>query len=394
MIEFEKKGNYYDRLHYAWEQDKLLDLCEQYDALMMFNLMIHHSFEERGSYHLDNWDWGKWINHYETKVPEYTDTNLVYCYNDNPQEIGGKQPYEALMLENDLKYHEQRTRYYIARYGYSTKIYEFELLSEPFNVGKHGKTGYQPYFNSTQQSTLFNAIETYHGRLSWYIKEKTNHTEHLLGVDYSMGVWKTDPNDIKMDQSLHHGNIDIIGINDYTYLYHKYIIKKNGNNNSFESDENSRARAVKEFQAWVNKPVIFSEFGDGDDIHNCSGYTGSFVDIMSAGFTGVAGYNLWEGRDSNQNFLWPATIRAQYHMNGTDVITTLSNGNGGWVQGRQHEKVYSSHVSKIKELQYYISQNKERSVGYVRNRSYNIHTKRTNDTCNVMLLRFQNIRKR
>lgn len=390
LIEFEKKGNYYDRLHYAWEQDKFLDLCEQYDALMMFNLQMHTVFEKFSGYSLTFWDWGKM-----KQVPDPLDpTGFIavfdpedpypaYCYNDSTNGLN-KLPHEALINEDDLKYHGQRTRYYIARYGYSTKIYEFELLSEPFNVNGNAATGEKPYEanNTPEQQTVFDAVYTYQGRLSWFIKEKMGHTEHLIGVDYSMS-WEPDPNDIYLDQSMHHGNVDIIGVNYYNRAHNKYIMSKSGSNNTFHNNENSRARAIRDFQSWANKPVILSEFGDGDDIHECSNYIGSYVDVMSAGFIGVCGFNLWEGKAASQNFLWPATIRAQYHMNGTDVISTLSNGNGGWIQGRQHERVYRQHNADAKELQYYISSDKEKSVGYIRNRTYNVHTKRINETCNL-----------
>lgn len=382
LIEFEKKGNYYDRLHYAWEQDKLLDLCEQYDALMMFNMMMHTSYEVVSNYYLYLWDWENWLQHVPPDNSFYYDTSgdgIVYCYNDNPQQLGGRQPHEALADPDDLKYHQQRTRYYIARYGYSTKIYEFELLSEPFNVGINVKEGKNPYFepdSQAEQQILFDAIYTYHGSLGWFIKEKMKHTDHLIGVDYSMGVWDTDPLAIKMDQSFNHGNIDIIGLNYYGREFNKYIISKDGSNNAYNNQENTRARAVKEFQAWGNKPVILSEFGDGDGTHLCSNYSGVYVDLMSAGFTGVSGYNLWEGKDAIQSFVWPFTIRAQGHMNGADVIPTLSNGLGNWIQGRQHARLTSnlSHEFAV-EHQYYISNNKERSVGYVRNRTYNVYTK-------------------
>lgn len=380
LIEFEKKGNYYDRLHYAWEQDKLLDLCERYDALMLFNLLIHHTLEEYGTYDLTHWDWGREEKHWLTGENIVNEERPAFCYNDTP----GKKPHETFLLEDDLKYHEQRTRYYISRYGYSTKIYEFELLSEPFNVDKHALNNQQPYFipaEATQQQiddqqVLFNAIEKYHRRLGSFIKVNMGHTEHLLGVNYTMHVWNPTNSAIRMDQSLYDETIDIVGLNYYAATPNKYIISKSGNNNSFYPSENSRARAIKELQSWANKPIIFSEFGDGDGTYECSDYNSVYIDIMSGGFTGVCGYNMWPGSESNESFLWPATIQAQNHMNSNEVISTLSNESGNWKQGRQHD-------TKTKELQYYISNNKALSVGYIRNRTYNIHTMRINELCNL-----------
>lgn len=114
------------------------------------------------------------------------------------------------------------------------------------------------------------------------------------------------------------------------------------------------------------------------------------VDMMSLGFTKVAGFHPWLGYspdfDWNYTHFWKHTIRAQYHMNGDDVINTLSEGGGKWGHGKEEEKFFlitwelERNVPAI-ENQYYISADKNYSVGYVKNRTYNIHTKRISDDC-------------
>lgn len=388
LIEFEKKGNYYDRLHYAWEQDKLLDVCEAHDAFIMFNMLIHTPLCVYDIYRMSLWDWEKW-EIWEHDTVYYSETPYpLYCYNDRPKEIGGKQPYETFLEEEDLKYHEQRTRYYISRYGYSTAIYEFELLSEPFNVNTNPLAGLKPYEDNTNplQEKVFAAIENYQRRISTYIKEKMNHTHHLIGVDYTMYVWRPDKKNVRMDQSLLLENVDLIGINFYSREFNKYVIRKSEENNLFEPGENSRAKSVFDFNDWSGKPVLLSEFGDGDGAHECSQFTGSYTDAMVAGFTGVAGYHLWEGRVVRDSFLWSATINAQQHMNSPEVIRTLENGNGEWIQGRQQARITRSKKGKAAlELQYYLSHDRSTSVGYVRNRSYNVYTKRIDDSYGCLL---------
>src|SRR5690606_7515498 len=110
-------------------------------------------------------------------------------------------------------------------------------------------------------------------------------------------------------------HIDIVGVNYYAFAPNKYIISKSGSNNEYHSSENSRARAFKELQELVNKPIILSEFGDGDNVVTCSKYTGNYIDAMSMGFAGACGFQLWEGKDSYENFIWTTTINAQNHMN-------------------------------------------------------------------------------
>ncbi len=46
------------------------------------------------------------------------------------------------------------------------------------------------------------------------------------------------------------------------------------------------------------------------------------VDMMTFPFSGVAGYLTWFGWRKGEETLWPATIRAQQHMNGDDVNGT------------------------------------------------------------------------
>lgn len=131
-----------------------------------------------------------------------------------------------------------------------------------------------------------------------------------------------------------------------------------------------------------------------EDFHQCSNFIGHYVDVMTGGFTGVAGFYMWDGfmhptptDPVDEEILWPSTIRAQQHMNGDDVINTLQNGKGNWVQGRQQEKLNPGNNNQVavKELQYYVSNNKEIVVGYIKNRSYNISTKRTSSLCFMSL---------
>lgn len=110
------------------------------------------------------------------------------------------------------------------------------------------------------------------------------------------------------------------------------------------------------------------------------------VDMMTFPFTGVAGYLTWYGMQEGLEHLWPATIRAQQHMNGDDVINTLSEGGGNWGHGtgeaylkRGSFGLWRSYYP-ILDQQNYVASNKNNAVGYVRNRSYNIYTNGCKDS--------------
>ncbi len=382
LIEFEEKGNYYKRLHYAYEQDKLLDTMEKYNSLMLFNFMNQVPFFKLDEYGAFDWDWDYDI--YKTGPGEdgsldtspWVYNKPRYCYNDQPQ--GQKQPYEALSNDDDLVYHKQRIRYYIARYGYSTKIMEFEILSEPFHVNEQAKVQTSSGQITVQQNRPFGlpsdplhtpvrqAVLKYHKVLSEYIKDSLQWHNQLIGVD--MG-WGDITEDIATEAL---PNIDVIGLNKYYTT----------------PDDIYKMTATIQQRQILSKPILFSEGGLDEKYQECSSYTQHPVDMMTFPFTGVAGYLTWFGWRKGEETLWPATIRAQQHMNGDDVINTLSEGGGNWGHGKQEEKLFlfiNSHQTNFSALehQYYLSNNKNYSVGYVKNRTYNVHTKRLNDYCDL-----------
>lgn len=105
---------------------------------------------------------------------------------------------------------------------------------------------------------------------------------------------------------------------------------------------------------------------------------------------GIAGFFPWVGWRPETVHLWSATIRAQRHMNGDDVIGTLSEGGGNWGHGKEEEELYivmnqtDNHILvPAIEHQYYMSNTNSSTVGYIKNRTYNIHTKRLNDNCDL-----------
>lgn len=370
LLEFEKKGNYYDRQHYAWEQDRLLELCEQNGVYIHFNMMEQEPFMLYGNYHMFDWDW----SHYNSDKSYFSgDIYPAYCYSD----AKGKLPSDGFSNEEDLRYHEQRVRYYLSRYGYSTSVYLFELLSEAFHMDEFG--GHEgPFLQDTEAGKKARAaVQKYHEHIATYIKEQLGHTNQLVGIN--LFVDKIYEGDLYLDQALYHPAIDVISINPYSKIPNKLIIAKSDDNNSFQSSENSLARIVSMVAEKSGKPVVIAEGGAGDMVDDCSGFAQHSLDMMSFGFVGIAGYNSWPGWDNGQNAHWPMIIQAERFMNSSNVLNVLKNGNGYWIQGRQSERHLPRDEEKAKETQYYVSQDLTAAVGYVKNRTFNFYTKRTTD---------------
>jgi len=403
LIEFEEKGNYIKRMHYAWEQDKILDLCEKNEVLINFNLLFQdvimgYGQNGNGTYG-DPWDYGN----YGPKGPVSfkADYYPTFCY-FTPGTLPSYQFLDTVLMN----YHKQRTRYYVARYGYSPQIYTWELMSEPFHMDQfhnaniqHPLTGEdlsdEPATNIEHpgHKVAIDAINRYHNELSDYIKHELKDTDHLITIDQSI----IDDNDaIYPYKSAFNPSIDIIGYNYYAASPSKLIRSKNDkngkNNTEIDQDETTIYKLFYDKFSVLQKPMIFSESGHGSTgmSLNCMGTSGNNIDAMTLCYIGIAGVHPWEGyqygnyNQYDERLLWPATIAAEKFMNSQKVTEVLDNLEGNWTQGRQIEKTSNSDTEYPKELQYYISQNGELSVGYIRNRSYNVFTARADETCSLL----------
>ena len=382
LLEFEELGNYYNRLHYAWEQDKILDFCEDKDVLIHFNLMFQNPIMKVGQYNRTIFDFGHWDG--TDKINE-RDKYPAYCYYTH----SGKQPHEMFLDAKDVSYHKQRVRYYMARYGYSPQIYNIEILSEPWHINSklNNPNYYTTGFNEGKWEKPFNqrehpdheivqkALVNYHNEISTYIKKDLKDRDHLVGITiYSGGSsWPWGPEDFELDKSVFLENIDIIGLNRYESAPDKLIQSKNSKNNEIPLGENSAYHMIKRLHAMCDKPVIFSEAGS-DGV--CDLSLAHTVDVMTLGFTGIAGFHMWLGYRHGENrfderTLWRSTINSQNHMNSDAVSSVLGDLNGNWTQGRQMAYIKGNKNKPAKELQYYISEDKKKSIGYVKNRTFN-----------------------
>ena len=141
---------------------------------------------------------------------------------------------------------------------------------------------------------------------------------------------------------------------------------------------------VKRIHDLCDKPVIYSEAGS-DGV--CDGVFMHKIDVMTLMFTGVASVQMWAGYSHgpgmfDERTLWASTFRASQHMNGNEVLSTLSEGNGSWVQGRQQVIIERGTKRPGKELEYVVSQNSDKAVGFVKNRTINDVTIGTKECTN------------
>lgn len=394
LIEFEEKGNYFKRLHYAQEIDSLLAICEKYDGLMNFNLMIHEPFMKYANYGITNWDWGHYGADGKLEKTDWVKWYPKNPYNDKP--FGEKDPHHSFLDPSDLEYHKQRTRYYVARYGYSTSVYEFELLSEPFHVGEHAWNPHSDfrkpspfhYPSSKEGQEVREAVYNYHKVLAEYLRDTLN-INQLIGID--MGVSRSEEyGDYTYDSlSLTIPQVDVIGLN-YYYLQPDALFITEGkdeivevNGNEYNIGGNSIASRIDriwythDYHANKKIPVLFSEGGVNESYLECSDFTQFYVDLMTYPFSKVAGFYAWYGWNEGMENLRNATIRSEQFLNQGDFQKALRGNKGEWVHGKQFDppnRRLSRNGKYPKETQYYVSTDGERAVGYIRNLSYNVKT--------------------
>lgn len=236
-IEYEKLGNYTNRLHCAWELDQMVNKAEELDLKVHFDLFIGYSVV-KAPYGTTNWDW-------------YADgaDDPGYCY---AKELGLTEPHQFLTNEQARKHYKNKLRYMIARWGYSPAIAVLEMMSEINNKF----SGYAPEIYQWQKE------------MARYIKEDLQHSNQLLTVSYDGGRPKIKQGDYSF--SIPH--LDIL-----THNIHRAAIERGELQDAY-------LRYAKH-----NKPLIFSEIGTGDiGFQVCDKNTEWIKDLWLTLFSGTA----------------------------------------------------------------------------------------------------------
>lgn len=380
-IEFEKMGNYYDRMNVAWEMDNMIDLARSRNLNIQFNMLIHYSLEYT-PYGNRVWDWSdendhkiKWNSSTKTFYEDASsiDVNDVtpYCYSNIP---GVDKPEEFFRNPTAIKYYKQRLRYIIARWGYSTNIGMWELMSEINLMGTSTISGQQfrkaPYEDAldsnnldgfTQSNCAYSAHQIQYMVYMWqnqmikYIKE-TLGDEHLISPSYSGTIGANDPTYTKTD---------VVSENVYN---NRYVIDPE----FFHSTSKDGSGSAKYWmlENW-NKPVIFSEHG-GLKPHNCDEGLEFKRHLWMTWFLGVAMSNDWNAWYQPEQWHNYQLIR--------DFIGTTDLNGGGWIPGHLTHSSAWDHMEsndKYADMTYLRSGNGEEAIGVINNRTNNFLTRWT-----------------
>lgn len=289
-IEYEKLGDYTDRMHIAEEMDLILERAAANDIFIHCNLMLHNTLQING-YHIDLWDW--------------TDENsgTGYCYKTQIDSV--ETPLDFLTNHTAKKYYKERLRYIIARWGYSSDIAMFEHFSEIDQIGTEHDENAEAISFTNQYAGNEAVFNEWHGEMSWYLKE-------VLEIPQLLTLSYTTEYDEDLDHSFWHGNIDVININNYNYFKggvtppHVYPFR-GVTYNMFKNNE----------KGVYNKPVFYSEMG-AHEVWDCDNNVENRRSIWQSYFLGISGGLEWH---------FPADLSIYNRVNSFVEGVNLEGGN-------------------------------------------------------------------
>lgn len=315
-IEFEKLGDYGNRLPQAWEMDRLVDELAGLDLRMHFNLSYTTPLTYTGVFSLFHWDWSNASDSYLKcdALPNWFPNDPGYCYHSDS--TYGVETIDEFLTDPELiRYYQNRIRYIVSRWGYSTHIGAFELMNEinfsgvryaiaPNCTVDPATFEDKPYFNDT---AYVRKLCQWQIEMARYIKEDLGHYEHPFCVNYGGTPNYVPAENYHFDNedgiSLMAGDstyfskyIDVISYNDYYKWFKKF---------QYESED---IRKLEQFDKNVHtsgeiheKPLLFSEIGVG--LHGCDNqFTFKQMYVMSP-FTGAAGAGMaWHYNNNTPDY--------------------------------------------------------------------------------------------
>jgi hypothetical protein len=365
-IEFEKIGNYDDRLNQAWEIDNIIEYASERDAFIQLNTHIQYPFCKTGSYSKFYWDWLAY-NEYQMNDPSFPNAcvpsqyDVGYCYNTDLQLNSCEDFYSNF---DAIRYYKNRLRYLLARYGYSTNIAVFETINEINSSCTSQLYSYDLVNNECpiipnsatkpyQESYSFrNDIYNWQYLMLEHMDACMGHNQHVLSVNYLTGGPEFP------DKTYNLQNLDMITEQNYV---------------GFPANMEYCKTKADEIHNTNNKPFTHGEISTvGDQEYNLCDNDASWIrDLWMAAFTGLCTSPL-QWADQHRTDLWPHFGRLRSFVSGYDF-----NEDGGWVAGHDYDETHpGSGVDKygVSDLFYLRSPSREEAIGVIGNRTYNFYT--------------------
>jgi len=206
QLEWEALGNYEPKMGQAWEFDRITEKLQELDIYFIFCALLHSPFESR---------------------LEENPTNLEiswqsYCYNEADRtqskvacesKLGCDEPID--FYDNEMALHHQKNyfRYFVARWGYSTSIAGWQLVSETDQTHNYRD-------EVAEDGTVIDhsdnraKVNKWVDEISRYMRSECDDdhlksTSFITGVNYSSRPW--DPEIFELQE------MDFVGQHDYVF---------------------------------------------------------------------------------------------------------------------------------------------------------------------------------
>jgi len=315
QLEWEALGNYSPKLGQAWEFDRILDYCDQQQIYFIFCALMHAPLESR----TDEKDGVLPGIRWET-----------YCYNDNDktrldipaeQRMGIHEAIEFYSNEKAKDHVKNYFRYLSARYGYSSSLTGWQLMSEVDETAEYrDKEGQGTTIDHSENRKQ---VRIWTDEISTYMKNELMDNQLIsMAIIKGKGYSKTflDPELFNLP------NIDYFGYHDYMFetipstgkVRNRNLLVRYPSVNEVNIGFQNGSISYPSFQ---NKPFIYDEFGhiltiprkypedDGidptKDFNNCA----DFMIKQDLWFTlssgcAVAGLDWWNQDEVKRYEMW------------------------------------------------------------------------------------------
>lgn len=334
-IEWKKLGDYTSRLSNAQEMDEILELAEDRDFYLQWNFQQHTVFKVDPGNTI--WDWNRPDN--------------LYCYSDttNGSVLAFLTGINADNTPNDAKKHyKQRLRYILARWGYSTNISVFELVSEIDQFGTNIYHDHVPEFVNWM-------VE-----MATYVKSQYNGKIHLFTSCYA---GKKD----NTDNAFNYPQFDLMSSNIYDSQQPSFSDHFNFNVskqmlNDWEL-QTSYTKTLSPSTSYNIKPLMFSEMDPiaaKSPLFNST--CGSHVEELKRSmwqslFSGLAGGLSWD------TWYYPELYPSFLEMR--NFVANVDFDGGAWHPGAS-QQWSSGSWSYNSEFEALMGKNKRLDVSYLR----------------------------
>ena len=369
-IEWEKLGDYTNRLNQAQEMDELLEFAESNNLFIHWDLAIHFTFKFN-VYYITQWDW----------IDD--DGTPSYCYK---KAFNLEKPIDFFTNESAKKYYKQRLRYILARWGYSTNISAFEIISEISNIGSTADDNDAFYQKNTQ------VYQDWQLEMGNYLKSLYNGKTHLLTASYSGEMSQKDSTFFKgKTYDFMTSNVYDFGTTDFASFFVKNVAKRFLNES--DQDVSGNPYNVRCGEGLGNKvcnfnikPLMFSEAEPIENRNNCSS---SSVEINRSQwqslFSGLAASFSWTNWYQTSNYSmygqmlkWISTvdfIHGDWHPGASELME--SDSLKRWNYNESFAESMDATWRKA-DISYLRSGDKYNAIGVLTNKTYNIFNI---DTC-------------